>query len=81
MYIWGVVNIALQRASFFGQRQVKYSSPAVFFLLANDSTFQEQYGLSAALFKIKPSDAFFWAKWYGNTFFVRNAAREPKNAL
>ena len=32
MYICGVVNIALQRASFFRQRQVKHSSPAVFFV-------------------------------------------------
>ena len=32
MYICVVVNIALQWASFFGQRQVKHSNPAVFFV-------------------------------------------------
>ena len=35
---------------------------------------------SNALFKIKPSDAFFLSKVGGNTFFVRNAARSQKNS-
>ena len=35
---------------------------------------------TAALFKIKPSDAFFLVKWDGNTFFERNAARSQNNS-